>query len=191
MAAKKKEIAPELLAEGKRLYEETDTPVHLIAKRMGIARSTFNYRIVDLKWTRRRASDDARAAELPPPGAGTIPPSAPPPFEPPLPFAERLRRVLDAEMQVAERTLKVLGPASAAEAERTGRILALVSRTVQEIKATAEGRADEADDDAVPGDIDEFREELARRIRGFIETRAGTPGGGGDGSADGVERDGA
>ena len=78
-----------------------------------------------------------------------------------LPFAQRLQRVLDGELAVIERTLKVLGPANNAEAERTARILAAISRTVQEIQATAEGQmsSDEADDDAVPGDIDEFRED--------------------------------
>ena len=99
--------------------------------------------------------------------------------------------MLDAELAVIERTLKVLGPASSTEAERTTRILAALSRTVQEIKASAEGQAgDEADDDAVPGDIDEFRETLARRIRGFIEARTGNAGGGDGGSAGDVERGG-
>ncbi len=43
-------------------------------------------------------------------------------------------------------------------------------RTVQEIKATAEGRipANEADDDPVPVDIDEFRLALAGRIEAFV-----------------------
>jgi hypothetical protein len=101
-----------------------------------------------------------------------------------------LRRVIDIQMQVAERALKVLGPSNSVEAERTGRILAMVSRTVQEIKATAEGRADEAANDTVPGNIDEFREELARRIRGFIEARTGNAGGGADGPAGVDERGG-
>ncbi len=175
-------VAPELIAEGKRLYEETDTPVREIAARMGLTRATLNDRIADWKWARRRASD----AELPPapvdraPSATAAPaPSEPPPAGPPLPFPERLRRVIDAQMQVAERTLEVLGPANSAEAERTSRILALVSRTVQEIKATAEGQtpADDANDDAISRDIDEFRETLARRIRGLIDARRNGAGG--------------
>ena len=52
---------------------------------------------------------------------------------------------------------------------------ASISRTVREIAAlnqpTEVAPADEADDDPVPRDIDEFRYELARRIRGFIEAR--------------------
>jgi hypothetical protein len=169
-------VAAELIAEGKQLYEETDTPVRVIAARMGLTRSTLNYRIADWKWVRRRASDadpPPAPVESPAPVAVAPPPSEPAAAEPPLPFPERLRRVIDAQMRVAERTLKVLGPASSAEAERTSRILATVSRTVQEITATAQGRmpADDADDDPVPRDIDEFRLELARRIRCFVDAR--------------------
>jgi hypothetical protein len=35
--------------------------------------------------------------------------------------------------------------------------------------AAGTGNADKTDDDPVPEDIDEFRYEVARRIRGFIE----------------------
>jgi hypothetical protein len=98
--------------------------------------------------------------------------------ESPMPFAERLQRVVNAQMEVIERTLSVLGPASDAEAERTARILATLSRTVQEIVATAEGDTDPdaADDDAEPRNIDEFRNELARRIRAFVEAEGGDTG---------------
>jgi hypothetical protein len=108
-------IAAELIAEGKQLYEETDTPVRIIAAHMGLTRSTLNYRIADWKWVRRRASigDPPPApVECPAPVAVAPPPSEPVAAEPPLPFAERLRRVLDGELAVIERTLKVLGPAS-------------------------------------------------------------------------------
>ena len=44
MTAHKIEIAPELVAEGQRLYERTLTPVHVIAKMMGICRDTLNNR---------------------------------------------------------------------------------------------------------------------------------------------------
>jgi hypothetical protein len=98
-----------------------------------------------------------------------------------------MKRVLIVEMAVIERTLKVLGPASNAEAERTTRILASITRTLQDLQATADGqKRDEADNDTVPGNIDEFREELARRIRGFIAARTGNPSGG-DGGPAGVD----
>jgi len=187
------EVAPELIAEGKQLYEETLLPTDEIGARMGLSRSAFYLRVKEWKWKRRRYStgiaEDAAKTSAPPAAPDT---SATPPAEPPLTFAERLQRVLDGELAVIERTLKVMGPANNAEAERTARILAAISRTVQEIQTTAEGQmsSDDADDDAVPGDIDEFRETLARRIRGFIEARTRNPSGGDGGSASDVERGG-
>ena len=189
----RKHVAPELIAEGKHLYEQTLTPTDLIGKKMGLSRSAFYLRIKEWNWTQRRYSGGIAAdgeapsmpAAAPDTGIAAVAEASP------LPFAERMQRVLDAEMAVIERTLKVLGPASNAEAERTTRILATISRTVQEIQATADGqRVDETDNDAVPGDIDEFREELARRIRGFIDARSGIPSGGDGGPAGGVERGG-
>lgn len=163
------EIAPELIAEAKTLYETTDIPTSVIAAKLGISRATLNDRIPQWGWTFRRYAKSAAERASAPPGADDK--AQPPDPAMPLPFAAQLRRVIDAQMQVAERTLRVLGPASAAEAERTARILATVSRTVQDITATAKGHmpADDADDDAVPRDIDEFRNELARRIRGLVE----------------------
>jgi len=183
----RKHVAPELIAEGKYLYEETLTPTDEIGTRMGLSRSAFYLRVKEWKWKRRRYSSGGIEAEQ---AAAVCATAASEPVvaqqaaeklttEPPLAFAERLRRVIDAQMQVAERTLKVLGPASSAEAERTSRILAMVSRTVQEIQATAEGQTSfhETDDDPVFIDIDEFREELARRIRSFVDARRSRSGG--------------
>lgn len=178
MARPKIDVAPELIAAGRRLYEQTDTPLDEIAAHMGMRRRTLNNRIIEWNWTRRRYARSGIATE-PAAAVSAIAASAPIaapetsetlPAEPPVAFAERLRRVIDAQMQVAERTLKVLAPASSAEAERTARVLATVSRTVQEIKATGEGRtpANETDDDPVPVDIDEFRLALADRIEAFV-----------------------
>jgi hypothetical protein len=174
------EIDPKLIADAKRLYETTDTPTSVIAATLGISRATLNDRMPEWGWTRRRYSKTQAVAAAAP--IGDVQPLQqvePMPAETPLPFAERLQRVIEAQMQVAERTLKVLGPASSAEAERTARILATVSRTVQDITATAKGQlpADDADDDPVPRDIDEFREALARRIEAFVAAeRASTDG---------------
>ena len=194
MAMPKIEIAPELIAEGRRLYEETDTPIEDIAAHMQITRGTLINRIREWNWTRRRYT----AAGLP---AAAAPEAAQPetgcgddaaaPAEPDLSFAERMQRVVDAQLAVIERTLKVLGPASSAEAERTARILAAISRTVHEIKALAEGRdaSHETDNDPVPGDIDEFRIALAERIEAFVARRRAADDGRvpPDGSGAGVE----
>ena len=88
-----------------------------------------------------------------------------------LAFAARLPRIVDGQLAVIERAMKEIVPPvrrHRADGPRAGDD----QGTLQDIKAT-EGRmpADEADDDAVPRDIDEFRRELARRIRRFIESR--------------------
>lgn len=165
------EIDPKLIAEARTLYETTDTPTSVIAAMLGISRGTLNDRIPEWGWTYRRyAKSAAERAAAPPEPPAAAPARECVTLEPPLPLVERLQRVIDAQMQVAERTLKVLGPASSAEAERTARILASVSRTVQDIVAATKGQrpADDADDDPVPRDIDEFREALARRIEAFV-----------------------
>jgi hypothetical protein len=59
MATPKIEIAPELVAEGRRLYEETLTPVHDVAAMMGISQRTLENRIREWNWKRRRHSGGA------------------------------------------------------------------------------------------------------------------------------------
>jgi hypothetical protein len=85
------------------------------------------------------------------------------------------RQALDIEQRLAR-------PAGATpERERDVRMLASLVQSLRGLSALspdeaapAEGEAglrQEDDDDPVPGDIDVFRLELARRIRGFIEER--------------------
>lgn len=180
MSAKRKDIAPELIEEARLLYETTDTPTDVIAAKLDIARGTLNERIRKWGWTRRGY---AKADEVELPAAIARVPDAPQlPEETALPFATRIRRVIDAQLSVAERMLKVLEPTTSAQAERTARVLATVSRTILEIKAAAEEQmsANDADNDPVSVDMDEFRETLARRIRFFADARRRGAGLGGD-----------
>ena len=48
------DLPPELLAEGKYLYEETLTPISEICRRMGFSRSAFYVRRDEGGWVRRR-----------------------------------------------------------------------------------------------------------------------------------------
>ena len=88
-----KQVAPELIAEGKYLYEQTLMPTDEIGARMGLSRSAFYLRVKEWKWKRRRYSsgevDDAAAPRAPAPRrrhrAPRRPADAPPP-----PFAERI-----------------------------------------------------------------------------------------------------
>jgi len=62
------EVAPELIAEGKHLYEETLIPTDEIGARMGLSRSAFYLRVKEWKWKRRRystgiAEDAAKTSE--------------------------------------------------------------------------------------------------------------------------------
>jgi hypothetical protein len=183
----RKHVAPELIAEGKYLYENTLTPIHKIGAKMGLSRSAFYLRVRDWGWTPRRynCGEASQTRFAAPEAAATPAPDEPAEV---LPFAERLQRVLNGELAVIERTLKVLGPANNAEAERTARILAAISRTVQDIQASAEGQAssDDADDDPVPRDIDAFREELARRIHALVDEDERSAGENADLAADGA-----
>jgi hypothetical protein len=90
-------------------------------------------------------------------------------------LAARLQSVVERELNAVERVLAKVGPSNQGEAERSARTLASISRALREIAAFAKPDEvtppDETDDDPVPRDIDEFRRELARRIRGFIEAR--------------------
>jgi hypothetical protein len=191
MATPKIQIAPELIAKGKRLYETTMTTIADIAGFMGIKRRTLENRIVEWNWKRRRQPSGALEIFHAVRGAAIAVATAEPPVangpkpEPVseqqrLAIAQRIMSVVEREMDAAERIVNVIKPNDQIEAEHGARTLASVSRTLREIKALTEPDQvtppDETDDDPVPRDIDEFRYELARRIRGFIEARRASAG---------------
>ncbi len=184
MAPRPKQFAPELVAEGQRLYQQTVTPVRDIAAMFGISCTTLQNRIDEWGWKRRdyhsnlmralRADEVAaasvRASAAAPPAAIALPAPADRAAT-----AARIARVVERQMDAVERVLDVLGPANQIEAERTARTLASTARMLREIAAIIQpeqGAApDEADDDPIPRDIDEFRRELARRINALIDAR--------------------
>jgi len=204
MSPPRKYIAPEVMAEAKRLYEQTMTPTHDIAAMMGISRSTFNNRVSDWDWVRRgvnnpavniarvvrgsavaslTASAGAEAAQGGSPGEAI---TAVAPTDRAA-LAARIQHVVEREMDAVERVLDKLGPTSEAEAERSTRTLANVARTLREIVALMKPDEvtppNDADDDPIPRDIDEFRHELARRINALVDAerereREGAGGGG-------------
>jgi hypothetical protein len=194
--AARKQIAPELLAEAKRLYEQTLAPVGDIAGMVGLSRANFYKRVQEGGWRGRRAKvatfQFARAlsgsavaimtaepAEQP--RADLAAPSDPVSPQQRMALALRIQQVVEQEMNAVERILSKIQPSDQIEAEHGARTLASVARTLREIKALNspedETPPDDADDDPIPRDIDEFRRELARRVRGFIEARR--RGGGG------------
>lgn len=197
MAAHKIDIAAELVAQGKRLYENTQTSVRDIAAMMGISKSTLNNRALEWKWRRRqtpggtidlvRMVRGAVAAEVTDPAAADA--AAPADARPVTPIsperraalAERIQAVAEREMAVVEKVVAILGPADEAEAERTTRTLAGIARTLREITALNKpaGEVKDADDDdtadaTIPRDMEEFRRELARRLHAIIDAQSGT-----------------
>jgi hypothetical protein len=194
MAPRRREFAPDLVAEARRLYEQTLTPVLDIAAMMGISGTTLNHRINDWGWKRRdyqsnlmRAlrADEVAAESVRPPASG--PPAETEVPEPTAPadrvaVAARIQTAVERTIDGVERVLRVLGPANQIEAERTARTLANTARTLREIAAFNQSQEmtppHEADHDPVPQDIDEFREALAKRIEAFVASRRAADGGG-------------
>ena len=191
MSPRKIEIAAGIAAEGKRLYEQTLTPLRDVAAFMGISRRTLENRIREWNWRRRRIA--ARPIDLLHAARGAAiaemtasDPSAPDAHEPVPPqqrhdLALRIQHAAERELVAVEQVLSVLGPADKAEAGKTSRTLASIARTLREVAALnlPDDRASphDADDDPVHVDIDEFRETLARRIEALIEARSPTAGG--------------
>lgn len=184
MTAHKIQLAPELAAEGKRLYEQTLTPLRDIAAMMGICRGTLENRIREWKWKRRRTAGHSielfhavRGAAM-----ATVTGDAPvaisrAPVSPQqrAAIASRIQSAVERELAAVERVLDVVGAADPGEAERSARTLASISRTLREVAALNQPDEvtppDDTDNDPIPRDIDEFRRELTRRIRNFIEAR--------------------
>jgi hypothetical protein len=169
-------IAAERIAEGKILYEQTDTSVQEICIRMGISKNVLYARIDGWKWQRRRysgASADAEASEAPPATARSTQTAAEDSaaLEPPEVFYARVCRGVQRQMTIIERVQKTLLPASGAmQSERSARVFATINKALLEIEATAKPhKVPDEDDDPIPDDIEEFRAELARRIQGLVD----------------------
>jgi hypothetical protein len=92
-------------------------------------------------------------------------------------LAARLWRTAEGQVRdIEERLSRPCG--SAVERERDVRMLSILVRSLRDLAlfdpgAPAQGptHAAPVDDDPVPEDMDEFRNELARRIRGFLAQR--------------------
>jgi hypothetical protein len=189
------DLPPEVLSEGKYLYEETLTPIAEICRRMGFSRSAFYVRRDEGGWVRRRYCSlpghpgllQAPAPE--PPAAESNDPDATEPVtrEPPVALAIRVYDAVQRQMDAIESIQRTLRPTQEIQSERTVRILAALNRALREIAAIT--KTDEttfsnaADSDPVPNDLDQFRRELARRIEGLVDAERSSAGEGAGGAA--------
>lgn len=177
----RKEHSPEAVAEARRLYERTLAPVNDIMAILGLTKSNFYKRVKEWGWRNRRGKNGsfelARALSERDTDLDTTRPADQRPVTPERrqALAERIQGVIEREMGVVERAVALLTPSDQPEAEHAMRTLALISRAIVDVNTLNQpptaATPDDSDDDAIPGDIDAFREELARRIRGLIEAR--------------------
>ena len=131
------------------------------------------------------------------PGDNANPPPTPDP-SPPLASLvgggesaiDRIERLVAQELAAEEAARAQLGllPRAPSEAERCARTLAILTRTLHALARLRGGATEQRsiDDDDMPADMDEFRNELARRIRVFVQSRTGEGVFGGVESADGA-----
>jgi hypothetical protein len=191
--AKKIEIAPELIVEGRDLYENGLTSVEEIAARMKISRSTLYARMREGKWQRRRYSPSAAADEAP---VVVMAVQAPAPAmpdgrsvedkrcEPQQSVADKVTvekraalfarafRAAEWQMDSIEAAMKQLN-ATPAPFERNARALAMLNRSLRDVliltKADETALANETDNNLIPRDMDQFRRELAQRIQRLVD----------------------
>ena len=110
---------------------------------------------------------DASRSDPPPPGEGEE--------NTPVAIVPRLQAAAARLMPAIEVAIARLasGKLNSHELEKTGRALGTLMRTLRELNAllVQHNAPLQPDDDPVPQDMDEFRYEVARRIRSFIAAR--------------------
>ena len=193
------ELSPEAWAQIRHDYEHSERPIADICAEHRISDGTLRDRMRRWNWTRRRPPipregppavamrlehptptvfADAQTVDPPPPGEGNRDDGAPVPQpafaasaeSDPAQIAPRLQSAVARVLPAIEATLARLAsvPQRPREMEQTARALGALMRTLRELNALLAQHPPPVDD-PVPEDIDEFRWELARRIRGFIE----------------------
>jgi hypothetical protein len=165
-------ISPALVTEARRLYEDTNVPVRDIAALVGLSERTLYTRIHKWKWRMRRdrvpdfeldqaaTIEHVRETPLPQPEADRSQTGD-------AGLTERLQRAVERELTAVETLLAKLGAAPGdADAERSARTLAMLSRVLRELARLQRDEKEEARDDSPHEyhDLDAFRRELAERL---------------------------
>lgn len=154
-----------------RLLGEAEALVASLPERGNASRAATPFPSIALS---EGGSEAAAANE---PAAASVPITATPaPTVPSLTPVERLEALVVKELEAEEaaRAELALRPRSRHEAERCARTLSVLTQTLHTLQRMragggAAGNSDDYDD--IPEDMDAFRNELARRIRLFVESR--------------------
>lgn len=166
-------ISPEAVAMARRLYEETNVPMHDIAAMLGIGITTLTRRARLWEWTRRSSRVPLHAPPRPKTVAAQVAavaggeaPLAPGPLSRRALIVRLVARI-EAEITGIEQLLALAGGpggASVADAERAARTLAVLVRALRELAALEKNEPDGAEDDAAARDADAFRRELGATL---------------------------
>jgi hypothetical protein len=163
------------LADARRRYEETKELVPSIARRLGVGERTMHTNIRKWGWRLRRPSQSA-ALRGGARASAAAAPASPVPTPDVAALAESIQRTVQREVAAIGTIVASLPPASTntSQAERTARVLATLTRTLQEVLRLTETNAapDEQTYDRGPDDPDEFVRELARRMDAFAAAAA-------------------
>lgn len=155
-------VSPEAMEEARRLYEQTNVPLHTIAVGLGIGRWALSRRVRLWGWTPRArripltlppraAAGSTGASDRPPPPPEAVPRRA---------MIARLMTRIEAELATVEQLLAHAGRASdgTADTERAARTLAILVRSLRELAALERGQA--PDDEEAERDAGAYRREL-------------------------------
>lgn len=169
-------IPPEKIAKAKELYEGTSVPVRDIALMLGIGMTTFARRMKDWGWKPRNARladyDAAAKADI---DLNVISETVAPELAVAkhATLVERVRAAVEREIIASECVLNRVDDARlrSQDAERAARTLATLVKVLREVNSLEAGesgeRASGAAKDDEFRDLEEFREELARRLASF------------------------
>jgi hypothetical protein len=191
--ARRCKFSPELEARARYLFEETDASLADIAFELGIHKCTVPVVARRRNWKRyappprdvspvTRILVEAETLERRQSTAQSGPETEPEKHAGPEGASEksesddlvaRLRRAVLNELTVVESLRDRLKnePQSRVAAERTARTLSTLTDTLQKLQRLQCAVPANGPDYDMPADIDEFRRELARRIRAFVESR--------------------
>jgi hypothetical protein len=179
MPAKKIVIPAKKIAQARFLYEQTLTPLADVAALLEISRGTLVSRVNEWGWQPRCDNPHARGFQRyrhGRPAPGEAKPAArgyPQVAEERLALVERLRGAVDKQIAHVDSILARAERQLPDEAERTGRMLAGLARTLREMMRLEIPAPPEIDDDTdVPRNLDDLRRELLRKMDAIIAGRA-------------------
>jgi hypothetical protein len=184
------EPTPEAWAQIRHAYENTEQPLEHICAEHDVSVPTVRYRMKRWGWTRRkpfvpRQQPAAAALELAP----STPPRSQDACDPPPPeegeeskqaqgediaIVPRLQNAAAQVLSAIETNVTRLasGRLNSHDVEKAGRTLGTLTRTLRELNALLvqnNAGLEPEDDPMIPKDPEEFRRQLARRIRGLVE----------------------